>query len=171
MDTTTGQGSVVQVSASRGGVPKLPVLGGQVHKLGLEGDACRNLKYHGGPNQALLVITENAIDDLVAQGFEVYAGALGENLTVRGVDHRQFRIGQRWRIGQEVWIEFTKIRVPCRTLDVYGEGRIQKAVYDKVVKAGDPSSPLWAKGGMYAKVVTPGFVAPGDAFVLMEDIA
>lgn len=165
------RGAIVQVSASRGGIPKWPVLGGQVETLGLAGDKCAHPQFHGGPRQALLIITEDAIADLMRQGFELFPGALGENLTVRGVDHKQFRIGQRWRIGQQVWIEFTKVRVPCQTLNVYGEGRIQKAVYDKAVKAGDVSSPLWAKSGMYAKVVTPGFVAPGDAFVLMEDVA
>lgn len=168
----TTRGTVVQVSASRGGIPKLAVLGARVHALGMDGDTCANPKYHGGPLQALLVVTENAIADLREQGFELYPGALGENLTVDGVDHRQFRIGQRWRVGQEAWIEFTKLRQPCKTLDVYGKGRIQKAVYDKAAaKSGDATSPVWAKGGMYAKVITPGFVAPGDAFVLMEDIA
>lgn len=169
---TVTVGSVVQVSASRGGIPKLALLGGRVDTLGLAGDKCARPQFHGGPQQALLVVTESAIADLQAQGFEVYAGALGENLTVSGVDHRAFRIGQRWRVGQEAWIEFTKLRQPCRTLDVYGAGRIQKAVYDKAAaKAGDVSSPVWAKGGMYAKVITPGFVAPGDAFALMEEIA
>ena len=38
---------------------------------------------------------------------------------MRGIDRRQLRIGQRYRIG-EVFVELTKIRAPCSALDVYG---------------------------------------------------
>lgn len=162
-------GRVVQINTSPGGIPKRPALLGEVTAAGLAGDACRNLKYHGGPKQALLLICAEAVDDLIAQGFPLFYGALGENLTVSGIDHREFRIGQRWRLGAEVVIELTKIRVPCQTLNVYGEGRIQKAVYDSAVKAGDPASPLWAKGGIYASVITGGRLAPGDPVVLLEE--
>lgn len=161
-------GSILQVNISPGGVPKRPILAGEITPAGIAGDACRNLKYHGGPNQALLLVCAEAVDSLAADGFPLFYGALGENLTVRGIDHRTFRIGQKWRIGDTAVIELTKIRVPCKTLDVYGPGAIQKAVYDKQVKAGDPSSPLWAKGGIYAAVRTPGPVAPGDPIVLLD---
>jgi MOSC domain-containing protein YiiM len=116
-----------------------------------------------------LLLCAEAVDDLIAQGFPLFYGALGENLTVSGIDHRAFRIGQRWRLGSGVVIELTKIRVPCQTLNVYGEGRIQKAVYDSAVKAGDHSSPLWAKGGIYASVIANGSIEPGDPIVLLED--
>jgi MOSC domain-containing protein YiiM len=119
----------------------------------------------------VLIVCAEAVDDLAAQGFPLFYGALGENITVKGIDHRQFRIGQRWRIGR-AWMELTKVRVPCRTLDVYNlggsKGTIQKAVYDKQVKAGDTSSPLWAKGGVYAAVVTDGIVRPGDPVQLVD---
>ncbi len=164
------QGTVVQVNVSRlGGIPKLSIPEGLVTVHGIEGDACRNLQVHGGPKQAVLIICAEAIDDLVAQGFPLFYGALGENLTVRGIDHRQFRIGQRWRIG-EVWVELTKVRAPCKTLNVYGEGTIQKAVYDKQVRDGDPASPLWAKAGVYASIVTPGTVRPGDFVKLVDQL-
>jgi MOSC domain-containing protein YiiM len=161
------QGSVVQVNVSSGGIPKRPIPEGHATVHGLDGDRWAHPQFHGGPQQAILIICQEALDDLKAQGFPVFPGAMGENITVEGIDHRQFRIGQRWRIGR-AWVELTKIRVPCKTLDVYGKGTIQKAVYDKQVKAGDPTSPLWAKGGIYAAVVTEGLIRAGDPVLLVD---
>ena len=160
-------GSVVQVNISRGGVPKRPIPEGHATVHGIEGDLCAHPRFHGGPNQAILIVCAEAVDDLIAQGFPLFYGALGENITVKGIDHRQFRIGQRWRIGR-AWVELTKVRVPCRTLDVYGKGKIQKAVYDKQVKAEDVTSPVWAKAGIYAAVVTAGVIRAGDPVQLID---
>ena len=134
-------GRILQLSVSNGGVPKFPVLGGEVGPVGILGDIQQNRKYHGGPRQALLWITSEGLDELVAAGFPVYPGALGENVTTAGVDRRSVRLGQQWRMG-EVIVEVTKMREPCFKLDPYGPG-IQKAVYDAEVKAGDFSSPRW----------------------------
>jgi MOSC domain-containing protein YiiM len=166
---TNVQGTIVQVNVSRGGIPKLAIPEGHASVQGIAGDMCAHPQFHGGPNQAILVITAESIEDLKEQGFPLFYGALGENLTVKGVDHRQFRIGQRWRAGQS-WLEFTKIRRPCSQLDVYGDGTIQKAVFDEQVKAGDTSSPRWAKAGMYAAVITPGTIRTGDPFVLVDQL-
>ena len=159
-------GTVEQINISRGGVPKLPVLMGQVGTLGLAGDVQAHPQFHGGPRQALLLICAEVVDQLKEQGFPVYYGALGENITTRGLDHREFQVGQQFRIGAEVWIEITKVRAPCNQLDVYGVGEIQKTIYDKQVKAGDPSSPRWAMSGVYASVVSPGRIQPGDIISL-----
>ncbi|HYP13894.1 MAG TPA: MOSC domain-containing protein, partial [Bryobacteraceae bacterium] len=115
------------MSVSRGGIPKHAVELGRVGELGIEGDSCRNRKYHGGPMQALLLITSEGLEELRALGFPLFAGSLGENLTTRGLDRRSMRIGQRYRSGS-VEIELTKLRVPCSTLDPYGRG-VQKALY------------------------------------------
>jgi len=145
----------------------LPVLEGYATPEGLVGDSWRNPQFHGGPKQAVLIVCEEAIADLCSQGFPLYPGALGENLTISGLDHRQFRICQRWQIGEEAVVELTKVRVPCKTLNFYGAGTIQKAVYDSQVKAGDTTSPLWAKGGIYGAVIREGTIRPGDRMVLL----
>ena len=159
--------TVLQINVSRGGVPKLPVPEGHLHKLGLTGDGHAHPQVHGGPRQAVLLIAAEAIDELKALGFPVFPGALGENLTMRGLDCRQWRIGQRWRIGAEAVIELTKVRVPCKSILVYGAG-IHAAVYDERVKAGDPSSSKWCVGGIYAAVTAPGEIQPGDPVVACE---
>jgi len=159
-------GSVLQVSISRGGVPKRAIPEGDVGPLGIAGDDHAHPQFHGGPRQAVLLISSEAIAELNTLGYSLYPGALGENITTVGIDRAQWRTGQRWRVGQAV-VEFTKLREPCHQLDVYGEG-IQKAMCDAQAKAGDPSSPRWAVGGMYASVIRPGIVREGDPISLLD---
>ncbi|HVP00498.1 MAG TPA: MOSC domain-containing protein [Bryobacteraceae bacterium] len=156
------------MSVSRGGLPKRAVPESEIGPLGLAGDDHAHPQFHGGPRQAVLLISSEAIAELVRLGFPLYPGALGENITTKGVDHKQWRAGQRWRVGQAV-IEFTKPRTPCHQLDVYGVG-IQEAVHDARVKTGDTSSPKWAMSGFYASVVQPGIVRPGDPILLLDQI-
>ena len=119
--------------------------------------------------KALLLVCGEAIDALIAQGFPVFPGALGENVTLSGIDHRQMRAGQRYRLG-EVVVSLTTIRIPCKALDIYGPG-IKQAIYDRKVKAGDPSSRLWAMSGFYTSVDRRGIIRPGDPVALLDEAA
>ena len=86
------------------------------------------------------MVSGEDLESLKDKGFPVYPGALGENLTVTGLDFRKLRLGMRFRAGEAV-IELTKFRVPCDQLDPYNPGeredRIQSHLYDKAVKGGD----------------------------------
>ena len=113
-----------------------------------------------------MLITAEGIEELVALGFPLYPGALGENITTRGLDRRSLRLGQRYRVG-EVVIELSEVRVPCGTLNVYG-GHIQAAMYDAQARAGDPASLRWGLSGFYASVVCPGLIRAGDAISLLN---
>jgi MOSC domain-containing protein YiiM len=157
---------IVQINISKGGVPKLPVAEAVVTRLGIEGDGHAHPEIHGGLNQALLWICEEAIEELKTLGYPLHAGALGENLTSRGVDRRGLRIGQRWRAGGIV-MELTKVRAPCQTIQVYGPD-IGPAVYDQNVKSCDWSSPRWGLSGFYASVVQPGPIRAGDSLALLD---
>jgi MOSC domain-containing protein YiiM len=158
-------GTVIQVNVSRGGIPKTPIPEGELAASGITGDSWR-YRFHGGPRQAVLLITIEGIEELVARGFALSAGALGENLTTRGLDRRALRFGQRLRAGGAT-IELTRMRQPCATLDVYGSA-IQAAMYDSRVAKGDHTSPLWGLSGFYASVVEPGTVRPGDGIHLVD---
>jgi MOSC domain-containing protein YiiM len=158
-------GSVLQISVSTGGVPKHAVPEAPVTALGVEGDGHAHPELHGGPDRAVLLITAEGIAELAALGFPLTYGSLGENLTTRGIARRDWRVGQRWRIGADVVIEITKHRAPCQQLNVYGPG-LQAAIYDVLTRDGDPASPKWGLSGVYASVVTPGLLHPGDAIVL-----
>lgn len=161
-------GSIIQINVSPGGVPKRPIAEAEVTPLGIRGDAWAHPDIHGGPNQALLLITQEGIEELVAQGYPVFAGALGENLTTAGLDRRWMRIGQRYRVGN-VTLEITKMRAPCATLTVYGPS-IAQAVYDVQVKAGDATSPRWGLGGFYARVLRAGSIRPKDIIELIDQV-
>lgn len=160
------QGRITQVSTSRGGVPKYAIREAMATPLGLEGDGHAHPQYHGGPLQALLIISGSDLDALKAEGWPVFPGALGENLTIADIDFRQIRIGQRFRAGEAI-LEITKVRQPCATLDVYGPG-IQQTVYDRAVKAGDTQSPKWGLAGFYAAVTQPGLIRANDIISLLD---
>src|ERR1700686_813465 len=161
-------GSILQINSSPGRTPKRPIPEAIVTAEGLRGDSWSHPNIHGGPNQALLLITSEGIDELIAQGYALYPGALGENLTTQGLDRRQLRAGQRYRTG-EVLLELTKIRTPCTTLDVY-DPSLKLAVFDAQVHGGDPSSPRWALSGFYARVLKAGVIRPHDIITLVGQI-
>jgi MOSC domain-containing protein YiiM len=157
-------GVIIQVSISPGGVPNRAIARGEVTARGIMGDGWRHRTIHGIPKRAILLITAEGLDEIQGMGFPVYAGALGENLTTRGVDRRTMRIGQRFRCGTAT-IRLTEVRYPCYTISIYGKG-IQDAIYDLRVMKGDSTSNVWGLSGFYAAVAEPGCVAPGDAIEL-----
>jgi MOSC domain-containing protein YiiM len=108
------------------------------------------------------------VDDLAARGFPVFYGALGENLTTRGLDRRSLRIGQRFRAGEAV-IQLTEVRIPCGALNVYGRS-IQSAIYDARTAGGDPDSPVWGLSGFYAAVIQPGVLRTEDPIALLDQL-
>ena len=162
-------GKIIQINISRGGIPKRPIPEAVITPLGLEGDSWNHPEIHGGPRQAVLLIAAETIEQLTARGYPLYPGALGENLTTRGLDRTQLRLGQRLRVGA-VLLELTKVRVPCATLDVYGP-TIKQEIYDKKVKAGDPTSPRWGMSGFYASVIEPGPVRVNDIIMVETTLA
>lgn len=161
-------GQILQVNVSRGGIPKRPVSHGTLTSAGFDGDSCAHPQYHGGPQKAVLLVASEVLEDLIAAGFPVFWGALGENLTTRSVDPASLRLGQRWRVGSAL-IELTKVRVPCKTLKIYG-AQIGDAIFDARTKRGDYTSPVWCRSGVYARVIRPGMVSPGDAMQLDSEI-
>lgn len=158
---------VAQVSVSRGGLPKRAVAEALLTADGVAGDAHAHPSIHGGPAQAVLLVTGDVVDQLRAAGFPVFAGALGENLTVEGLDRKSLRPGHRYRVGAEAVIALTKRRAPCKALDAYGPA-IRDAIWDAEVKAGNPRSAKWGMTGFYAAVLLPGIVRPGDPVELLE---
>ena len=163
------QGTVVQVNISPGGLPKRAIPEAVVTPLGIDGDLHAHPAIHGGPEKAVLIIAAEVVDGLVARGYPVFYGALGENLTTRGIEIQDLRIGDQLRAGG-VLLEITQPRGPCSALDVYG-GTLKLEIYDQKVKQRDPTSPRWGMSGFYASVVAPGPVQPGDAVSLVSKLA
>jgi MOSC domain-containing protein YiiM len=163
------QGIVVQINISPGGLPKRPVSGGFIAPLGIEGDLHAHPGIHGGPRQAILLIAAEVVEELQRRGYPVSPGSLGENLTTRGIDVHNLRLGDRLRAGAAV-LEITQPRGPCSALDIYGPN-IKQELYDQQVKALDYTSPRWGMSGFYLSVVEPGPIAPGDIIAIVAHLA
>lgn len=163
------RGAIIQVSLSKGGIPKFAVPEAYCDTEGLEGDEHREIKYHGGRRRAILLASDEDLAALRELGFAVTPGSIGENLTIRGVDFRRLRTGMRFRAGGAM-LELTRLRSACSNLNIFnsGELRIQEYLYDARCRAEDISSPRWAYGGFYASVLHPGLIRTGDILELVD---
>lgn len=96
-------------------------------------------------------------DELLAAGFAVSPGAMGENVTTRGLDLLGLPTGSRLRLGPDALVEVTGLRNPCRQLDRFRPG-LMAAVLDR-----DAEGRLVRKAGIMGVVLAGGAVRPGDA--------
>jgi|SRR5579871_2030040 len=160
---------ILQINTSFGGLPKRPIPGGLITPLGLEGDLHAHPGIHGGPRKAILLIASEVVDDLIARGYPLFYGALGENLTTRGLVIGDLRIGDQLRAGGAL-LEITQPRGPCTALDAYSPS-LKDEIYDAKVKARDPASPRWGMSGFYARVLTPGYVSTNDRISVLATLA
>jgi MOSC domain-containing protein YiiM len=136
--------------------------------LGVEGDAhsgavvqhlSRIAKAPGTPNlRQVHLIHAELLDELAAKGFAVAPGALGENVTTRGIDLLGLSRGTRLRLGEEAVIEITGLRNPCWQIDSNVAPGAMAATLERA-----PDGSLVRKAGVMAVVVSGGEVRPGDA--------
>lgn len=103
--------------------------------FGVEGDAHAGIKIQHIYNQRknpdqvntkqIHIISQEMIDELRKNGFDVKAGDMGENMVTRGVDYMQLSEGTVLRIGQDVEIKLTGLRIPCVQLETLGKGMVK----------------------------------------------
>jgi MOSC domain-containing protein YiiM len=150
-------GRIFQLNISAGGVPKLAVHEGTVNELGLVGDVQRVPVIHGGPERALCLFSLERILELQAEGHPIFPGAVGENVTVSGVDWPQVVPGVRLSLGEEVLLEITSYTTPCNTIPAYfADGEF--------VRIAQKLHPGWSR--VYARVVNGGKLKVGQAVKL-----
>ncbi|MEO6120618.1 MAG: MOSC domain-containing protein [Acidimicrobiales bacterium] len=118
---------------------------------GIEGDVHR-----GAPLRQVHLIHGELHDELRAQGFDLGAGQMGENVTTRGRDLLELAEGTRLRLGQSAVVELTGLRTPCRQLDHIAAG-LRRALLGR-----DAEGKPRPKVGVMAVVVDGGEVRPGD---------
>jgi MOSC domain-containing protein YiiM len=101
-------------------------------------------------------------DELARAGFTVTPGAMGENVTTRGVDLLGLATGARLHLGADAVVEVTGLRTPCAQLDGLCAG-LMAAVLDH-----GPDGRLVRKAGIMAIVLAGGVVRAGDVVVVEE---
>jgi MOSC domain-containing protein YiiM len=147
--------TVISINISPGGIPKRPIDRGRVIDTGLVGDAHNHPK-HGGPKQALCLFDIRVLDALRAEGFDVYPGAVGENLTISGLDVEALVIGDRLLFSGGVEAEISKRRSPCATLDPIHP---------------DLKTAMVGRSGWYARVLVPGEIRTGETIEVVRGAA
>ena len=98
-------------------IDKRPVAGTvHVGRLGLAGDEQVD-RNHGGPDRAVYVYADEDAawwSERLERG--IPPGLFGENLRTTGLDVTGARVGEQWRVGDEVVLEVRRIRTPCENL-------------------------------------------------------
>lgn len=153
---------------SKDAVESLTLIAG----IGVEGDAhAGRLVQHlhhmaKAPNTPNLrqvhLIHAELLDELAGKGFVVRPGALGENVTTRGIDLLGLSCGTRLRLGTDALVEITGLRNPCKQINDLADG-LMEATLERA-----PDGSLIRKCGVMAVVVEGGEVNVGDAITLVS---
>jgi MOSC domain-containing protein YiiM len=152
-------GRVVQLSVSAGGVPKQAVPEAQVSRLGLDGDLHRDLEHHGGPERAVCLFSLEVIRALSGEGHGIAPGALGENVTISGLDWALVVPQTYLLLGDRVLVQVTRYASPCATIAATFVGRQFGRVSQK-------HHPGWSR--VYARVLVEGHVRADDPARIMS---
>lgn len=137
---------------------KNPVAGPVAVRFGnLDGDGQADLRFHGGPDKAVLAYSADHYPDWRAMlgRDDFLPGAFGENLTLAGLTEETVCLGDVYRVGGAT-LEVSQPRQPCwklaRRWDI-------KELPAHVVRTG--------RSGWYLRVLQEGPVEAGDAAELL----
>jgi MOSC domain-containing protein YiiM len=143
--------------------PQINLLAG----LGVEGDShCGVTVKHlfrvrQDPTQPNLrqvhLVHAELFDELLAQGFAVTSGQIGENITTRDLDLLTLPAGSELHIGDSAVVKLTGLRNPCGQLNQFQPG-LMAAVLGRT-----PDGKLVYKAGVMGVVLASGLVRPGDS--------
>jgi MOSC domain-containing protein YiiM len=152
------QGRIVQLhlkpkEGRARGLPKRAVPHLTMPPDGVEGDfnRWRTEKANGDPDQAVLLLSEEILVDLRAEGWPVQAGELGENLTLAGLPPDALQPGAQVHLGAVV-LEVSKPCDPCTVL--------YSLPYVGVERGPAFLRALQGRRGWFARVVHGGTVHP-----------
>ena len=141
------------------GIFKEPVEGRiRARRLNLDGDRQADLKVHGGAEKAVYAYPSEHYDYWRAElpDIKLPWGMFGENFTVEGLNEKEVNIGDRFRIGDALFM-VTQPRMPCYKLAA-------KFERDDIIKRFLQSK----RTGFYFSVIEEGEVGAGDRIELVS---
>ena len=142
------KGKILSVNISRRkGQIKQPVKECMLNMEGIEGDA-----HAGNWHRQVSLLAQESIDVMRVHYPEIAPGDFAENITTSGIILTDIPIGTKFTMGQAV-LELTQIGKEC-----HSDCEIRKKVGDCVMP----------REGVFARVLQPGTVRPGDAIEVME---
>ncbi len=115
---------------------------------GLDQDA-----HAGDWHRQVSLLDMQSIAKIREKGLDVDPGNFAENITTEGLKLWKLPLGTRMRLGREVLVEVTQIGKECHN---------RCAIFHQV---GDCVMP---REGIFAKVLEPGTIRPGDPIALLE---
>ncbi|MDH2442755.1 MOSC domain-containing protein [Amnibacterium sp. CER49] len=137
-----------------------------VEGLGVEGDAHAGTtvqhrsRVRRDPTQPNLrqvhLIPIEVLEDAAAAGFVVPPGAMGENVTTRGVDLLGLPTGTLLELGPDAVVRVTGLRNPCSQIDDHQRGLLKQML------GRDDRGEVVRRAGVMGVVVAGGVVRRGD---------
>jgi len=133
------------------GLPKRAVVRLELRATGATGDFnhYRAERLPGDLDQAVLILTEEVLTALAAEGWPIRPGDLGENLTLADIPEAALQPGARLRLG-DVLLEISHACDPCTEL--YALPYVGAARGPELIRT------LHGRRGWYARVLHPGSV-------------
>lgn len=130
---------------------------GDVHAGKLVKHRSRVRRDPSAPNlRQVLLMHDELHEELRAEGFDVGAGKLGENITTRGLDILGLSKGTLLRLGDRAIVEVTGLRNPCQQIEDFRAGLLKRVLQRA------PDGSVVRLAGIMSVVRSGGDVRPGD---------
>jgi MOSC domain-containing protein YiiM len=153
-----GPGRIESINISPGGIPKTSVFEALITEHGVDGDRQRDLRYHGGPDRAVVLFSLDVIRALQGEGHAIDVGTTGENLTISGIDWAAVAPGRELEIAG-IRLLITKYVTPC---EIIRESFLER----HFTRISHKRHHGWSRVG--ARVLAGGIVRLGDEVHLIE---
>lgn len=147
MAPTSGRIKSISVSTKKGCKKQNVRIAVLKMDFGIIGDA------HGGSKRQVSFLAEESIEKMRQKGVDVASGDFAENITTKGIDLMDLKLGSRLRIGKSALLEITQIGKVCHS---------RCNIYHQV---GDCVMP---KEGIFGKVLKGGVIKPKDKIEVIK---
>ena len=123
--------------------------------LGLDGDEQADLEVHGGPEKAVYAYAAAHFPDWAARfpHLAFAGGAMGENLTIAGLEEKDICVGDVHAIGTAL-LQVCQPRQPCFKFNLLHDDLVSSAMITSF------------QSGWYYRVLAPGTLGAGDSVLL-----